>query len=90
MSPLEKKVVVIGRLIAAVEEYFGVFGKPVPVKVLSGRFGRSLSRLGGFPEALEELRRDGTIQIVMRPSGAKHVYPAGVSIQLNGGEKKTG
>lgn len=90
MSPLDRKAVLITRLIQAVEEYFQVFGKPVPLKVLSGRFGRSLNQLGGFPEALDGLQRDGTVQIVMRSSGAKHVYPAGVSIQLSAEEKNTG
>ena len=59
MSAVEKKTTVINRMISAVEEYFGAFGQPMPVRALSARFGKALASCGGFPETLEELRRDG-------------------------------
>lgn len=69
-----RKGVQVTRLIAAVDEYFRAFG-PVPMKVLSARFGKSLNALGGFPETIEELRRDGTFTVVLQKSGAKLVTP---------------
>lgn len=81
---MEKKALVVGRLIAAVEEYFEAFGKPMPMKALASRFAKTLGQLGGFPETLEGLRADGSLQIVMNEAGARAVFPAGSDQKLEG------
>lgn len=68
-----RKGQLVERLISAVAEYMGTFQRPVPMKVLSARFGKSLELVGGFPETLDELKADGTLVVVLTPSGARLV-----------------
>jgi hypothetical protein len=74
---LEIKGRLLRQVMHAVAEYFDAFGKPVPLKVLSARFNKALSKAGGFAEGLEELQRDGSIDVVLSVTGAKLVFPAG-------------
>jgi hypothetical protein len=75
MSPIERKAQLVGRLLNAVQEYHDKFGEPIPMKALSARFGKSFVTSGGFPEAIAELERDGSIRVELLRSGGKRVLP---------------
>lgn len=72
MSP-NRKGLLMDRLLAATREYEATFKTPVPMKVLSGRFGKALAECGGFPEVIAELQADGSLHVILSPSGARHV-----------------
>lgn len=87
---IARKGIVVGRLLESVREYFGLFGKPIPMQALSAKYCRALSNLGGFPEVIEELRMDGTLDVVLRTSGGKVVYPGGEVIRVHENERLVG
>lgn len=70
------------RIISAVKEYYEVFGKPIGMNVLSAKFSRALQKLGGFPELMEFLKENELIQVSMRETGGKDVWPARAKAQL--------
>lgn len=79
---LNRKAVLISRMLQAIEEYVKHFKKPVPMKVLSARFAKALGEVGGFPETMHELQSDGTLEIVLTEGGARRVCLAGQLIRL--------
>lgn len=73
-----RKDLVIGRVLFFVSEYYTVRKEPVPLKVLSSKYARSLMHLGGFPEIIEDLRKRGLLQVFLVRSGSKLVLPSSV------------
>ena len=71
---MERRREEIERLLNLVKAYHQTHG-PMPMKVVSNHFGKTLNELGGFTTILEELRRDGTIQVYISKSGARLVTP---------------
>lgn len=76
----EKRSSVIERVMSFVREFHGAHG-PVPMRVLSIQFGRQAKAVGGFQALLEELRRDGSIQVLMNNTGARVVLPGGSDLK---------
>ena len=72
---MEELILKKGRLIrqitAFLSEYNQAFQKPVPMKVISSKFAKSMNTVGGFQELIEELRRDGTISVNLTETGAR-------------------
>lgn len=80
---LYRKAELVGNLIRTVQEYFRAFASPVPLKVLSAKYGKALNKVGGFSPTIEELFSDGTLEIVLLRTGGKAVYPGGSIDTLN-------
>ena len=83
---IQRKAQLIGRILSAVSEYHSAFGQAVPMKQLSAKFGKALKDLGGLPETIDELKAEGSIDVVLLKSGAKLVSPPGMAgdIQKDG------
>ena len=79
------KTRIIDSMIQFVTDYHKSFG-PVPLQALSIRFARRLKRFGGFDEVMTDLRADGTLQAVMKESGAYLYFPAEVTVELADGQ----
>lgn len=75
MNP-DKKHMHIHRMLSSIYEYFGVFGKPIPMNVISARFSKALDKHGdGFHQTLLELEMNGSIRIELKKTGGKVLYP---------------
>ena len=70
---LERKRILINRLIEEAKEHFRLFAEPCPMRILSAKFGTALQKLGGFPETIKELAMDGTITIIRKKTGGQQV-----------------
>lgn len=62
------------KMLEYIREFHGAYG-PVPMKVLSGQFGKMLKPEGGFRIVVEELRKDGSIQVLISYRGKRLVLP---------------
>lgn len=72
---LMKKARLVRQLIAFLSEWSQVNkGVPLPMKIVSSRFGKAFNKAGGFPEVIEELRRDGTIVVSLTETGGRVVH----------------
>lgn len=72
---LMKKARLVRQLISFLSEWSQVNkGGAVPMKIVSSRFGKSFNGAGGFPEIIEELRRDGTIIVGLTETGGRMVH----------------
>lgn len=81
---MNRKELFQNRLVNEVQEYFRVFGKPIPLKIISAKFSRALNSEGGFSEAVAELKESNRIAVYMHESGSKLVAPFDAVIQLPG------
>lgn len=81
IAKLERKALILTRILQTVEEYSTAFKQPCPLKVLSAKYSRSLMELGGLPEALNELKAAGTIEVWLVRSGSKVVCLPGFAVQ---------
>lgn len=84
----------VGRFIIYVESFHKAHGA-VPMRILSHNFGRVLNQVGGFVLIVDELRRDGSINVFMSATGKRVVTPSGVLDAPAGyapidGERKSG
>jgi hypothetical protein len=79
MNPLENKIQVINRMLKFIGEYHKAFNKPVPLRILSAKYSRMCISVGGFPEVINQLCEEKAITVLLLKSGAKVVYPPGVS-----------
>jgi hypothetical protein len=77
-----RKAEVVSRIMETVSEYYGAFGTPIGVSILSAKYSRALILFGGFPRVLNEMKEQGLVQITLRSTGGKDVYPGGISIQV--------
>lgn len=71
---MDKRFEQVKRLLNMVKAYHSTHG-PMPMRVVSNHFGKTLNEVGGFTSIIEELRRDGTIQVYISRSGARVVTP---------------
>lgn len=76
---LMKKARLVRQLIAFLSEYSQVIKAGVPMKVVSSRFAKAMNGAGGFAEIIEELRRDGTIEVKLTETGGRVVSLANVT-----------
>ncbi len=81
IKALDRKALVLKRVIQTIEEYQSAFNLPCPMKVLSAKYSRSLMELGGLPECLGELRKAGSIEVWLTRSGSKAVCTPNFPIQ---------
>jgi hypothetical protein len=72
----EKRATLIGRLLGFVKEFHEAHG-PVPMRVLSMQFSKQSKPVGGVQALLDELRRDGSVLVLMSRTGARVVLPGG-------------
>jgi len=71
---LMKKARLVRQLIEFLSEWAQVNnGAATPMKVVSSRFGKAFNKAGGFPEVIDELRRDGTIIVGLTEAGGRMV-----------------
>ncbi len=57
-------------------EYFNTWHKPFPIRLVSGRFGRTIRYWGGsFQETMRELNNSGRIRIILTEAGSRYVTP---------------
>lgn len=73
IEQLDRKRVLISRLIEEAKEHFRLFAEPCPMKILSAKYGTALAKVGGFPECIRELSMDGTITIIRKKTGGQVV-----------------
>ncbi len=78
---LERKALVLRRILQTIEEYQSAFNLPCPMKVLSAKYSRSLMELGGLPECLGELKKAGSIEVWLTRSGSKAVCTPNFPVQ---------
>lgn len=69
---------VVERFLLYVDAFHRAHG-PVPMRVLSNNFGRVLNEVGGFVGIVDELRRDGSINVFISSTGKRVVTPADVT-----------
>lgn len=79
-----RKEVFQNRLVTEVEEYYRVFSKPMPLKIISAKFSRALNSEGGFSESVAELKNSNRLAVYMHESGSKLVAPFDATISLPG------
>lgn len=72
---LDRKQIVIRRMLQSIDEYTGAFVAPMPMKILSAKFSRALMEFGGLPEVIHELKTAGMLNVYLTKSGAKVVLP---------------
>jgi len=77
-----KKAAVIGRINGTVRQYKQDFSEPIPLKILSGKYARTLINLGGFYEVMRELEIDGSIRIERLRTGKTLVHSGDSVIDL--------
>lgn len=70
-----RKAILTARLIGAIDEYVNAFQAPMPLRIVSAKYGRSLNAVGGMPEILEELKRQGDIKVYLTITGSKVIVP---------------
>lgn len=80
---LKRKAQIVNRILHSVDEYHRVKGEGIPWKILSARYGKAGNGVGGFPEIMEELQVEGVIEVAMRDTGARTVYPKGECVKLD-------
>lgn len=81
IKSLDRKSLVLKRILQTIEEYQSAFNLPCPLKVLSAKYSRALMELGGLPEALQELKQAGTIEVWLVKSGSKVICLPGFAVQ---------
>lgn len=59
------------RLLSTVGEYNTVLGAPIPLKILSAKFGKAAIKVGGFQELVDELIKEERLIAYLAPSGGK-------------------
>lgn len=74
LSPVDHRIEATQRLIKFVRDFHNVHG-PVPMKVLAAQFAKTLNVAGSFIGIVDELRRDGTVLIMISKTGARLVAP---------------
>lgn len=74
-----KKARLVRQFVAFLSEYQQVIKVPAPMKVVSSRFAKAMNSAGGFAEIIEELRRDGTIEVQLTETGGRVVSLANVT-----------
>lgn len=80
---LERKAKLIGYLLGECREHFRLFAEPVPMRLLSAKYGKAMGAVGGFREVMQELSIDGTVTIIRKKTG-------GQSVLLNGMQQPAG
>lgn len=68
----------IDRLISEVEEYYIKFQHPMPLRVVSAKFYRVFSQVGGYHAILAELLAEGHIVKALEMNGRAVIYPGRV------------
>jgi hypothetical protein len=79
---VDRKEQIVHRLIECVVEYHHAFGKGMGMHILSAKYSRALKDVGGFPELIEELRKEGLVQVSIRETGGKDIWPIQAKVTL--------
>ena len=74
-NDLLKKARVIRRMVGEIDAYYHRFRQPMPLRIVSAKYSRALSNLGGFHETMKELESDGSVVLNYEISGRTLVYP---------------
>jgi len=64
----------IERLVAEVNQYYNVFGEPIPMQILSAKYSRAIP---DFPEVIQQLINAKELEVVLLKTGKRLVYPYG-------------
>lgn len=68
---LERKQILVKRLLETVKTYEELFGGPIPYRIVSQRFAQVTRVFGGLDLFLKELQCDGSLTVELLPSGAR-------------------
>lgn len=81
---MDKRDLIVERVLASIHEYTEAFKAPCPMRVLSQRHARSLNEFGGFVDTMEELAKLKRIRVWLSRSGAKSVTLASSDLTVEG------
>lgn len=87
---LAKKAKNIARLLSEAQIYWDQFGAPIPLRIVSAKFGRVFENAGGFHEVMQELENDGSLVLERHRSGKTLVYPSQVAAVLQSNIRRIG